>query len=203
MAKRQRNQRGEGIRLRDEAIEAAMRILDRSPAAQLSLRTVAKEAGVAAPSLYRQFEDADAMLAEVTRECWRQVGSAMVESGRDLTAACPLERLKAQMGAYVRYAMQRPSRYQMLFALPVGAEAELDGPLRPAYRAVLDTILAHQDEGKTLPTEDAVSATILTISFAHGRIALAHLAPQRPGNNVVDLECFVRSIIDRLFTSAN
>jgi AcrR family transcriptional regulator len=44
LAKRQRNQRGAGARLKDELIDAAMRILDRNPDAQLSLRMVAKEA---------------------------------------------------------------------------------------------------------------------------------------------------------------
>jgi len=41
MVKRQRNQRGEGARLKDELVEAAMRILDKSPGGQLSLRMVA------------------------------------------------------------------------------------------------------------------------------------------------------------------
>lgn len=197
--KRQRNLPGEGGRLRDEAIEAAMRILDRSPASPLSLRTVAREAGVAAPSLYRQFEDANAMLREVERECWRQLGvemSTAAERGRNEP---PLKRLQEQLGAYVRYAMQRPSRYRLLFALQLATDADFDGPVRPAYRPVLETIESHAEAGGRLPTADAVSAAIFTISFVHGRIALAHLAPARPGNSASVVEEFVRETLGRLF----
>jgi AcrR family transcriptional regulator len=198
--KRQRNQRGEGGKLRDEVIEAAMRILDRSPATELSLRMVAREAGVAAPSLYRQFDDADAMMKAVVRECWTQVAEAMAVAGGLNSQMAPLAQLQAQMGAYVQYAMQRPSRYQLLFALPVGWELELDGPLRPAYRVVYESIERHAQAGGNLPTGDVVSAALLTISFAHGRIALAHLAPARAGNLSPELQSFVCETIGRLFT---
>lgn len=198
---RQRNQRGEGIRLREEAMQAAMRILDRSPAGQLSLRAVAKEAGVSAPSLYRQFEDANSMLKEVMSECWRQVADAMLAENSLSGNGRALEILKAQMCAYVRYAMERPSRYQLLFALPLGWQAEFEGPLRPAYRAVLETILQLQKQGGRLPTADAVSSAILTISCVHGRIAIAHLAPARPGNSAARIQEYACDVLDRLFAA--
>ena len=75
--KRQRDQRGEGARLKHELVEAAMRILDRQPGASLSLRMVAKEAGISAPSVYMQFPDAQAMLNEIGHECWRHMADAM------------------------------------------------------------------------------------------------------------------------------
>ena len=196
---RRRNQRGEGARLKEEVIAAAMRLLDRSPHAELSLRTVAREAGVAAPSLYRQFPDAEAMLKEIVRECWAQLGTALVSAPGCAEPPGALGRLQEQMGAYVRYAMQRPSRYQLLFAPPLASEAEYVGPVRPAYRAVLETVERHAAEGGRLPTADPVSATLLAISFAHGRIALAHLAPARPGNVATEVEAFVRETLARLF----
>ena len=200
--KRQRNLRGEGSRLKEEVIEAAMRILDRSPATELSLRTVAREAGVAAPSLYRQFADAEAMFREVVRECWLQVGVEMSAAASAARDQPPVGRLQEQLGAYVRYAMQRPSRYQLLFALQAGSDGDLDGPLRPAYRPVLETIESHVAAGGRLPTADAVSAAIFTLSFAHGRIALAHLAPARPGNLAPVVEDFVRDVVGRLFAGS-
>lgn len=199
LPKRQRNQRGEGGRLREEVIEAAMRLLDRTPAASLSLRMVAREAGVAAPSLYRQFADADAMMREIIGECWRQVGVAMLTAEMAAADRPALARLQAQMGGFVRYAMQRPSRYGLLFALAVGWEHELGGPLRPAYRLVLETIERHVREGGHLATADPVSAAILTLSMTHGRIAIAHLAPARAGNSVDEVEKFVRETLAHLF----
>lgn len=198
--KRQRNQRGEGARLRDEVIEAAMRILDRAPATELSLRMVAKEAGVAAPSLYRQFADADTMIKEIMRECWQQLASEMSAASHQVPELPPLARLHVQMNAYIQYAMLRPSRYQLLFAPNAKLEGEQDGPMRPASRATRELIEEHQAAGGRIPGVDAISATVFTLSFVHGRIGLAHLAPARPTNSPAAVQQFVRDGIERMFT---
>ena len=197
--KRQRNQRGKGARLKDELIEAAMRILDRSPDAQLSLRMVAKEAGVAAPSVYRHFTDVRAMMAEIVRVCWAQMGEHVVRADRDCAEDKPLDALKAKMSAYVLYAMERPSRYQLLFARSYDPEHNIDGPLRPAFRPIRKTIEAIAASGGKVPAQDPFAAALLIISLAHGRIALAHLAPLRPGNFAPDVEAFVQEALERMF----
>jgi AcrR family transcriptional regulator len=133
--------------------------------------------------------------------CWAQVGVEMADAADAVKGRPPLDRLEAQLGAYVRYAMQRPSRYQLLFALQLGADVDLDGPLRPAYRPVFETIEAHVADGGRLPTLDPESAAVFTLSFVHGRIALAHLAPTRPGNGPALVESAVRETIRPLFTS--
>ncbi len=197
--KRQRNQRGKGARLKDELIEAAMRILDRSPDAQLSLRMVAKEAGVAAPSVYRHFTDVRAMMAEIVRVCWAQMGEHVVRAARDCAEDKPLDALKAKMSAFVQYAMERPSRYQLLFARSYDPEHDIDGPLRPAFRPVRKTIAAIAASGGKIPAQDPFTAALLIVSLAHGRIALAHLAPLRPGNFAPDVEAFVQEALERMF----
>lgn len=195
--RRQRNQRGEGARLKQELVEAAMRILDRQPGAQLSLRMVAKEAGVAAPSVYRHFPDARAMMTEIVSVCWAQMGDRMAEAATG--SDDPMVRLKAQLSAYVQYAMERPSRYQLLFALSSGVEHDLEGPLRPAYRLVRDAIEAFGTSGVSLPTADSASATVLALSMVHGRIAIAHLSPLRDGNNAAGVKDFVLEALATLF----
>lgn len=197
--KRQRNQRGEGGLLKDELIEAAMRLLDTRPGVQLSLRMVAKEAGVAAPSVYRHFADVRAMMTEIARECWLLMASEIAKAAQDASAPTPLDELKVKMSAFVHYAMERPSRYQLLFDFSGGFEGDHDGPIRPAYRAVLESIEAIADSGQELPGRDPVSAALLVISLAHGRIALAHLAPRRPGNLAPGVESSVLEMLDFLF----
>ena len=197
--KRQRNQRGEGARLKDELIEAAMRILDRSPSAQLSLRMVAKEARVAAPSVYRHFPDGKAMMTEIVRECWSQMGERLVDAAKASDQIAPFDALKVKMSAFVQYAMERPSRYQLLFAPSFDPEHDIEGPLRPAYRPVLESIETIAAGGGRLPAGDPVSTALLAISLAHGRIALAHLAPRRPGNFPPEVEAFVLDTLETLF----
>lgn len=200
MIKRQRNHKGEGSRLKDELMQAAMRILDRAPATSLSLRMVAREAGVAAPSVYPHFPDAATMMSEIVRECWEQMAAAMADAARSCTSDDAFDCLKEQMAAFVRYAMERPSRYQLLFALqPVEEEDTMAGYLRPAYREARVSIDRYVTQGGRLPAEDEMSTVLLVISLAHGRIALAHLAPHREGNSAVAVERFVLSLLDRIF----
>lgn len=198
---RQRNQRGEGGRLKGEIIQAAMRILDRAPATELSLRLVAREAGVAAPSIYPHFEDARAMIAEIVRHCWCQVGDAMSEAA-DACDGDAFATLRARVGAYVHYAMERPSRYQLLFALqPLETEIlrDLPGLVQPAYRNILDSVEDFQREGHALPMRNSIDATLLILSLAHGRVALAHTAPHRAGNSTESVEAKVLEMLEGIF----
>lgn len=199
---RSKSQRGEGGRLKLELIQAAMRFLDQAPASALSLRRVAAEAGVSPTSAYKHFANASALLAEVVRECWRQLGLEMQAGMAAAEAQGPLAVLKLQMAAYVRYAMERPSRYQLLFALEPtdpGAPIGLPGPVQPAYRSVLASIEHLAAEGRSLPMPDAHFSTLLVLSIAHGRIAIAHTAPQRKTNSTASVVQFVMQALDRAF----
>ena len=62
---RQRNPRGQGERLRDDIIEAASRLLADPAAPPLTLRAVAREAGVAATSVYLHFDDIEELVLAV------------------------------------------------------------------------------------------------------------------------------------------
>jgi AcrR family transcriptional regulator len=199
IAPRKRNQRGQGALLRSELITAAMRILDRSPTTSLSLRMVAKEAGVAAPSVYAHFTDVRDLMTEIVRECWRQLAEQMGDG--IIADGTGREALTRQLCAYVRYAMERPSRYQMLFAMQPMDMAEphdIPGIIQPAFRKVRDALRAIRDAGGAIPGENSFSAALLVLSVVHGRIALAHLAPWREGNSAAGVEAFVSEVLERL-----
>lgn len=200
--KRPKSLRGQGGRLKLDLIEAAMRFLDRAPASDLSLRMVASEAGVSPTSAYKHFANAGALMAEVVRECWRQLGAQMVEGAAQAQGKDALASLQQQMCAYARYAMERPSRYQLLFALePMDFDAPIDlpGPVQPAYRSVCAAIAQAVDEGRGLPMPDVHFSALLTLSVAHGRIALAHTAPHRDANALPEIESFIITALERLF----
>ncbi len=202
LVERRRNQRGEGPRLRLEIIQAAMRLLDLSPAKELSLRLVAREAGVTPPAVYAHFADANALMVEIVHECWRHLADEMARAARGADGAGAFASLRAQIGAYVHYAMDRPSRYRLLFAIyPLGPETTryLPRPAEPVYLKVLEVMDRMQAEGHVLPTEDPHSATLLAISLTHGRIALAQTTPDRPWNAPAKVEAFVLDILGLLF----
>jgi AcrR family transcriptional regulator len=114
---RERNPQGEGARLRDELIAAAGRLLAADDDVDsLSLRGVAREAGVAAPSVYLHFPSKEALLSAVVGAHFgalQQAVETAVASGHD-----PASRLLAGCLAYCRYAVEQPRSYQLLFNTP-------------------------------------------------------------------------------------
>jgi AcrR family transcriptional regulator len=114
---RERSPQGEGARLRDELISAAGRLLAADGDVEsLSLRAVAREAGVAAPSVYLHFASKEALLRAVVDAHFVALQQAIeigVVSGHD-----PASRLLAGCLAYCSYAVEQPRSYQLLFNTP-------------------------------------------------------------------------------------
>lgn len=176
-----------------------MRILDRQPDSSLSLRLIAKEAGISAPSVYMQFPDARALLKEVVHECWRQMADAMRQSLASAEPRSLFDTLVAAARSYVHYAMERPSRYQLLFDLPGVSAMDTVGPVQPVFRVIAEPLEQMARVNEPVPFNDPILAALLVLSIAHGRIALAHNAPVRSGNAIASVEDFVEMSVRHLF----
>ena len=71
---RRRNLRGQGALLREEILAAAIRVIDHAQnEGEVSLRSIAREAGISAPSVYGHFEDRQDVLEAVAESSWAQV----------------------------------------------------------------------------------------------------------------------------------
>src|SRR3954451_1658374 len=105
---RPRNRRGEGARLRDDIVDAAVELLDETGnQSAISLRSVARRIGIAAPSIYRHFPDQPAIMLAVVRRAFGELEAYL----RDATTAAgddPRRRLHACCHAYLDYAQQHP-----------------------------------------------------------------------------------------------
>lgn len=91
-------------------------LLERSGADALSIREVAREAGVSSAAPYRHYPNRDALLAEVARDGFERLHDALmaVEARQDRRTAFVARSL-----AYVRFAQSNPALYRLMFgALP-------------------------------------------------------------------------------------
>jgi AcrR family transcriptional regulator len=114
---RTRNPQGEGFRLRQELIAAAGRLLASGADTEtLTLRGMAREAGVAAPSVYLQFANKEALLQAVVDEHFTALRHA-IEAGSAAAQDAP-SGLLAGCLAYCRYAAEHPGSYRILFNTP-------------------------------------------------------------------------------------
>lgn len=109
-----RNPRGEGARLREEIVAAAARLLEEAGNEEaVTLRAVAREVGISAPSIYAHFDDREAIVRAVIDVAFEELCEA-VRAAR-VGIADPVESLRAGCHAYVRFAHERPNRYVVLF----------------------------------------------------------------------------------------
>jgi AcrR family transcriptional regulator len=99
--------------LRDALLQAAERVLERDGLAGLTLRAVAREAGVSHAAPAHHFADLTGLVSELAAIGFRQFNSAMVAAGA--MGASPLEKALARAKAYVAYAQGHPGMYGLMF----------------------------------------------------------------------------------------
>jgi AcrR family transcriptional regulator len=111
---RERNPRGHGARLREELVAAADQLLESvAGEAELSMRAVARAAGVAPQSVYLHFPDKQALMSAVYELRFGEFVEVLTKAGsrrRD-----PRSRLLAFATAYCAYADEFPGHYRVLF----------------------------------------------------------------------------------------
>jgi AcrR family transcriptional regulator len=194
---RTRNRRGEGARLRDEIVAAAARLIEEGGREAVSLRAVARRAGITAPSIYAHFEDLDDVLQAVVANTFDALTAYLrrgVEGHDD-----PSARLRAVCHAYVAFAHEHPEQYAILFArtieLPTEVEKTVDNMIGgEAFAFLLDGIRDCVAAGQSRSTEPMQDATALWVAL-HGHVSLQAAVPDfpwPPGDIVLD------NLIDRI-----
>src|SRR5882724_5746123 len=96
--------------LRDALLQAAERVLEREGLAGLTLRAVAREAGVSHAAPTHHFGDLTGLVSELAAIGFRQFNAAMVAAGV-AGGSAPMEKALARAKAYVAYAQAHPGMY--------------------------------------------------------------------------------------------
>ena len=99
--------------LRRALLDSALAIIEEQDISALSLRQVARRAGVSHTAPYRHFADKEALLAAVAEEGFQEF-SKYLEQARDAEST-PLNQLQATGIAYVKYALRYPTHYRVMF----------------------------------------------------------------------------------------
>ncbi len=142
-------------------VQAALDLLGEAGADAVSLRAVARRAGVSAMAPYRHFPDKDALLAEVAAQGF--AGLRDVLDAAD-AAAGPGQALVAQAVAYVGYALANPALFRLMFGPRRGADhPELWRAGGSAY-----AVLAERVAAQTPPDADREARVLGCWSLVHG-----------------------------------
>jgi AcrR family transcriptional regulator len=193
---RTRNRRGEGERLRGEILDAASRLLsDLGGQDGLTIRGVARVAGIAPASIYQHFTDRTTLVQGLRDHEFARLQALMQAADEGLDPADVVGRVRAQLHAYCDFAIANPGHYRLM--LSNGAD---DSP--PAVRPsgplvdVVDTLVAAftrcAEAGHKLRVPSDRAAVMVFVG-AHGRVALLHSNPSE--GNAQNVRPFVDELV--------
>ncbi|MCD0446222.1 TetR/AcrR family transcriptional regulator [Glycomyces sp. A-F 0318] len=100
-----------------EILAAARRQLGEAGAAGLSLRSVARELGMASSAVYRYFASRDELLTSLLVEAYSEIGEAAIEADRP--EAAPEARWLAVWRAVRAWSLANRHEYALMYGTPV------------------------------------------------------------------------------------
>jgi AcrR family transcriptional regulator len=183
---RERNRRGQGARLRDEILAGAAELLERTGGSEeaVTLRAVAREVGISAPSIYAHFADRRAIVDAIVNGAFSDFNGA-IQAASDAAAQAgggPRARLRAMGAAYLEFAAERPNQYQLLFERRnlIGAESEANRLIRiESFDLLVATVQACVDAGISASDDPARDAIAIWAAL-HGFATLRSFRPLFP-----------------------
>src|ERR1700724_2129306 len=101
--------------LRAALVHAAMEVLEESGEAELSLRAVARRAGVSAAAPYRHYDDRGALVSAGAAGGYRELAERLAAAHP--SPSTPDELASAAV-AYVQFALERPALFRIMFGEP-------------------------------------------------------------------------------------
>ncbi|RJL23882.1 TetR/AcrR family transcriptional regulator [Bailinhaonella thermotolerans] len=172
-----RNPRGQGERLREDIISAALRLLDELGDDQaLSMRAVAREVGVAATSVYIHFADRDTLVLAALERFHRELVEAVDQA--ETGAADPAGKLRARVLLLGRWVQQHPGLYKVLHESTLNQRAAMSFKQELAERTTA-AVQRCIDAGLT-PADDAAVISLDLRAAVHGAVSMRVNQPGLP-----------------------
>lgn len=154
-----------------------------------SLRELARRAGVSPAAPYRHFTDLAALNRAVAAEGFRRFRRALDGARDDSQPA--REQLVAMAEAYVRFALETPGLFRLMFSAGIGgdSDAELHAAGQEAYGRLARVA------GRVAPDAPG-EAALAAWAFVHG-LAMLVLDKQLPGATPDGTGALVRRLARR------
>jgi AcrR family transcriptional regulator len=158
--------------LRRALMDAAVELVQEDDAVAMTLREVARRAGVTHAAPYHHFASKDALVAAIALDGYEKL-YAMQVAAADAAGADAVERLRALGVAYVEFALAHPGHFRIMFRMGV---ADWTRDSRLAEAAQRSMLLVTDAVGQVVQTQDLemdpMEMTLAAWSVAHGLATL-------------------------------
>ena len=147
---------------------------------QVSIRAVAAATGVTAPSIYRHFEDKTHLIFEVCARQFTLLDRALEAAVTDIID--PISALYASGRAYVRFGIEHPEHYRIMFMGPAYATPDQweDLLATGSFAHLVAAIQAGVDAGVLAPAGERYTTALHVWASIHGLTSLLVARPTMP-----------------------
>lgn len=158
--------------VREAVLAAAVRLIDDGGLANLSMREVARVAGVSHQAPYHYFPDRESILAALAEDGFRRLADRL-EKARDPEIPA-VRRLTSLSRVYVEFALDHPSLFRVMFRPDFVDMDRFPRAMECGDRAFanLPVAVAECIEEGLAPTPSAQALVVTAWSFAHGLACL-------------------------------
>ncbi len=159
--------------LRQALVDQAVKTIRTDGVEALTLRDVGAHLRVSRTALYRHFADKQALLVAVATEGFRVFRKELAEAWEG--AGRGREGFLAQGRAYIRFAMQNPSHYRVMFGGYVAkgdCGAELAAESDAGFRVLVDALVELQQAG-LVRRDPPLELAVFVWGAVHGAAMLA------------------------------
>jgi AcrR family transcriptional regulator len=180
---RHRAPRGQGERLREEILAAATRLLfETGDEAAVSIRAVAAAVGVSTPSIYLHFADKTELIWAVCEEHFRRFAEEL--EGAAAGSDDPVESLRLRGRAYLRFGLDNPEGYRILFMsrgdLEPKEEFMDEGSGLDAFASLVRAVERCMEAGAMRRDQDPTTVAFGCWALVHGITSLLISMPGIP-----------------------
>jgi AcrR family transcriptional regulator len=146
--------------LRDACVRAAVELLEEGGDDALSLRAVARRAGVSPAAPYRHYADREALVSAIAAVGYRELAERLAAAHPSPSTP---EQLASVAIAYVQFALERPALFRIMFGEP----CDRDNDERVAATAAVSAYVRSIAQ-RTFPQADAEALATAIWALVHG-----------------------------------
>jgi AcrR family transcriptional regulator len=180
--------------LRAALVRAAIELLEEGGQTALSLRAVARRAGVSAAAPYRHYADREALVSAVSAVGYRELAQRLAAAH---PAPATPEQLASVAVAYVQFALEKPALFRIMFEEPCDRDNDervaATAPVSQYVRAIVE---------RTFPETDGEALATAIWALVHG-LAFLHLDGKLDASNPTVVAERITASIHALLTATN
>ncbi|GAA5053650.1 TetR/AcrR family transcriptional regulator [Streptomyces similanensis] len=179
--------------LRAACLRAARELLEEDGSAGLSLRAVARRAGVSPTAPYRHYADRDALVSAVAAQGYEELAGYLAAAHPSPASAGDLAAVAV---AYVRFALDHPALFRVMFAEPCDQTSEERVAATAAIREYVRGVVH-----RAFPGVDPEALSTTVWALVHG-LAFLHLDGKLDASTPEVVDAQVRAAVQALFTAS-